>query len=91
MTVDGFWRDPEGYFADVVWGNFKEAHGRYFVGGDVEGDVDLGVCAREGVRVGPVGERVMGVLEWVLGVVGECVGRVGEEDGEDGEGKEGDG
>lgn len=72
MTLDGFWADPPGYFEDVVWPSYEEGHGRYFRGGDVEGDVDVDGegDGGEGVLVGPGGEEGLeGVLEWVVGVV----------------------
>ena len=56
VTVEGFWRDPEGYFDGVVWPNYV---GEY--GGLVEGE--------GGVRVSDERWGLEECLEWVVGVV----------------------
>ena len=56
VTVEGFWRDPEGYFDGVVWPHYV---GEY--GGLVEG---VG-----GVRLSDEGWGLEECLEWVVGVV----------------------
>ncbi|MCJ1466613.1 ribosylnicotinamide kinase [Pseudocyphellaria aurata] len=73
-TLEGFWADPPGYFEDVVWPHYVEAHARYFEGGDVEGGVDEEACQSEGVVVGSEEEGLEGVLEWVVGVVRKEMG-----------------
>ena len=57
VTVEGFWRDPEGYFDGVVWPNYV---GEY--GGLVEGE-------GTGVRVSDERWGLEECLEWVVGVV----------------------
>ncbi|KAL8710311.1 MAG: hypothetical protein Q9220_005081 [cf. Caloplaca sp. 1 TL-2023] len=71
-TMEGWWEDPPGYFDKVVWPNYVEENGCFFVGGDVEGRVDGGFCEREGVKVWQgKGEGGLGeVLRWVVREVG---------------------
>lgn len=68
VTLDGFWSDPPGYFDDVVWPNYVESHARYFLKGNVEGEVDEGK-SKGGVHIGPREGRVVEVLEWVVNVI----------------------
>lgn len=70
VTLEGFWKDPEGYFERVVWPGFVREHGWLFEGGNVEGVVGRGV--REGqwgsVVVGLIEEGGLdGLVEWVVG------------------------
>lgn len=74
VTLDGFWSDPPGYFDDVVWPNYVESHEKYFLKGNVEGEVDEVKC-KGGVHIGPREGRVVEVLEWVVNVIrGEVEG-----------------
>ena len=57
VTVEGFWRDPEGYFDGVVWPNYVGEHG-----GLVEGGGGGGGVWEEGWGLEEC-------LEWVVGVV----------------------
>lgn len=79
VTLEGFWKDPEGYFEEVVWPGFVREHAWVFEGGDVEGVVRENVVRGEGVRVGDVGVGLEGGLGWVMGVIRE--GLEGEEGG----------
>lgn len=72
VTLDGFWSDPPGYFDDVVWPNYVESHAKYFLEGNVEGEVDQVKC-KGGVHIGPMEGRVVEVLEWVVNVIREEV------------------
>lgn len=49
VTLEGFWRDPEGYFEDCVWPEYVKSHERFFVNGDVEGEIkaDTGLVMTE--------------------------------------------
>ena len=69
VTMEGWWEDPPGYFDKVVWPNYVEENGIFFVDGDVEAEVDEKRCAREGVSVCPVmcEDGLGGVLRWVVG------------------------
>ncbi|MCJ1226602.1 ribosylnicotinamide kinase [Toensbergia leucococca] len=82
------WWRTEKYFDEVVWRNFERVHGVLFVGGDVEGRIEEGVCADLGISViGALEAGVGEVLGWVVGVlVGEVERGVGgdEEDGDGG-------
>lgn len=74
VTLDGFWSDPPGYFDDVVWPNYVESHEKYFLKGNVEGEVDEVKC-KGGVHIGPREGRVVEVLEWAVNVIrGEVEG-----------------
>lgn len=68
VTLDGFWTDPPGYFDDVVWPNYVESHEKYFLNGNVEGEVDEVNC-KGGVHIGPREGGVVEVLEWVVNVI----------------------
>ncbi|KAL8642992.1 MAG: hypothetical protein Q9228_000391 [Teloschistes exilis] len=66
-TMEGWWEDPPGYFDKVVWPNYVEENGGFFVRRDVDGEVDVEVCEREHVTIkkgdnGGLGE----VLKWVV-------------------------
>ncbi|KAI4102437.1 MAG: hypothetical protein L6R37_004376 [Teloschistes peruensis] len=66
-TMEGWWEDPPGYFDKVVWPNYVDENGGFFVRGDVDGEVDVEVCEREHVKIkkgdnGGLGE----VLKWVV-------------------------
>ncbi|CCG81399.1 Nicotinamide riboside kinase [Taphrina deformans PYCC 5710] len=37
VTLEGFWKDPEGYFEDCVWPEYVSNHQQFFLDGDVEG------------------------------------------------------
>lgn len=39
-TLDSYWVDPPYYFDEFVYKSYKEAHGRLFIDGDVEGNLD---------------------------------------------------
>lgn len=69
VTLDGFWTDPPRYFDDVVWPNYVESHERYFVRGNVEGNVDEEKCKEAGVHIGPREGGVVEVLEWVVSMI----------------------
>ena len=74
VTLDGFWSDPPGYFDDVVWPNYVESHERYFLKGNVEGEVDE-EKGEGGVHIGPREGGLVEVLEWVVSVIkGEVEG-----------------
>lgn len=67
VTLEGFWRDPEGYFDGVVWPNFVGEH---------EGLVEVGEGeGRFGEEVWCSDERwgLERCLEWVVGVLGREV------------------
>ncbi|KAL8655655.1 MAG: hypothetical protein Q9210_000765 [Variospora velana] len=67
-TMEGWWEDPPGYFDTVVWPNYVEENQGFFVGGDVEGDVDEERCQREAVKAKMGTGRALGeVLRWVSG------------------------
>lgn len=51
VTVEGFWADPEGYAADVVWPNYAESHAWLFRDGDVEGGLDGDIVRDNGIQV----------------------------------------
>ena len=36
-TIEGFWKDPPGYFDKIVWPNYVAEHQWMFENGDVEG------------------------------------------------------
>lgn len=38
VTLEGFWKDPEGYFDDVVWPEYRASHDHLFKHADVEGE-----------------------------------------------------
>ncbi|KAF1977873.1 P-loop containing nucleoside triphosphate hydrolase protein [Bimuria novae-zelandiae CBS 107.79] len=71
VTLEGFWADPPGYVDQIVWPNYVADHKFLFQGGDVEGELDEGVCKRVGIEGMPrEAEGDMGVcLEWAVGVL----------------------
>ncbi|KAF1942031.1 P-loop containing nucleoside triphosphate hydrolase protein [Clathrospora elynae] len=71
VTLEGFWEDPPGYVDRIVWPNYVADHAFLFKEGDVEGEMDEGVCERVGVKAMPrEAEGDMGVcLEWAVGVL----------------------
>ncbi|VBB77118.1 Putative nicotinamide riboside kinase [Podospora comata] len=91
VTLEGFWKDPEGYVEEVVWPNYVEQHGYLFVDGDVKrGRLDRKVLEREGILAmggghgdGHGDEEGFGeVLVWAVGeVVNRLEGVLGGEGG----------
>ena len=76
-TMEGWWEDPPGYFDSVVWPNYVQENGGWFVDGHVEGEVDEEVCGSEGVKVQDMGLGKAGlgeVLRWVVREIGRVVG-----------------
>ncbi|KAK4205602.1 putative nicotinamide riboside kinase [Triangularia verruculosa] len=76
VTLEGFWKDPEGYVEDVVWPNFVEQHAYLFQDGNVKGGkLDKAVLEREGILAMEGGEEE-GFGEVLIWAVGEVVGRL---------------
>ncbi|KAL8768351.1 MAG: hypothetical protein Q9209_005385 [Squamulea sp. 1 TL-2023] len=50
-TMEGWWEDPPEYFDKVVWPNYVEENKGFFIEGRVEGEINDGVCKKEGVKV----------------------------------------
>lgn len=44
VTLEGFWEDPPGYVEKIVWPNYVKDHKFLFENGDVDGELDKGVC-----------------------------------------------
>lgn len=42
MSEGALWRDPPGYWEDIVWPAYVEAHAALFEGGDVESGRQVG-------------------------------------------------
>ena len=42
MSEGALWRDPPGYWEDIVWPAYVEAHAELFEGGDVESGRQIG-------------------------------------------------
>lgn len=81
-TMEGWWEDPPGYFDKVVWPNYVAENRGIFVGGDVEGKVDVERCKREGVSVRMGAEGGLGELfSWVVGEMRGGLDRGEVEDG----------
>lgn len=76
VTLEGFWKDPEGYVDEIVWPGYVRDCGWVFEEGDADGG-DVTAFAREEMRIRMVpglGEWKMGeVLEWGFGMVKEGV------------------
>lgn len=86
VTLEGFWRDPEGYFDEVVWPGYVREHGGlvgregggYVEGPPGEGGGDGGGGGGGGgmgVWVSDPGWGLEECLEWIVGVVGRVVER----------------
>ncbi|KAL9075886.1 MAG: hypothetical protein Q9161_001280 [Pseudevernia consocians] len=79
VTLEGFWRDPEGYFERVVWPNYVGEYGGLVGVGEGEGGGGGGERREfEGQRVWLSDPRwgLEECLEWVIGVVGKEVERI---------------
>lgn len=37
VTLEGFWKDPPGYFDDIVWPGYVKAHSHLFLNNQVDG------------------------------------------------------
>lgn len=75
VTLEGFWEDPPGYVDKVVWPNYVADHKFLFRDGDVEGELDEGVCKAIDIHGMPrEAEEDMGkCLEWALGVLEDVI------------------
>ncbi|ORY64008.1 P-loop containing nucleoside triphosphate hydrolase protein [Pseudomassariella vexata] len=49
VTLEGFWKDPEGYVDKIVWPNYADAHAWLFEKGDVEGTLNERVLTERGI------------------------------------------
>ena len=49
ITQEDFWKDPPGYFDQIVWPNFVKDHSFLFEDGNVQGSVDQAVAS--GLRI----------------------------------------
>ena len=71
VTLEGFWEDPPGYVDQIVWPNYVQDHKFLFERGDVEADLDAGVCEELGIEGMPreaEGNLSVG-LEWAVRVL----------------------
>ena len=71
VTIEGFWKDPEGYWEDVVWPNYVREHAGLFKNGDVEGKLKEEVERERGIKCQELEWGLDEVLEWVVGLVAE--------------------
>lgn len=85
VTLEGFWRDPEGYFDRVVWPGFVRVYGPLFEGGNVEGKKIVGGGGGGGDGGGSLEDDGPGEV-----LVGPVLGD-GEEEGDQGSVDDGDG
>jgi nicotinamide/nicotinate riboside kinase len=71
VTLEGFWEDPEGYVDAIVWPNYVEDHAFLFEKGNVEGELDRGVCGKLGIKgmEGTVEEDMTTVFGWACGIL----------------------
>ncbi|CBX93143.1 similar to Nicotinamide riboside kinase 2 [Plenodomus lingam JN3] len=71
VTLEGFWEDPPGYVDKIVWPNYVQDHKFLFLGGDVHGPLDPGVCSRVGIHPMPpdAEENMAECLAWAVGVL----------------------
>ncbi len=91
VTLEGFWRDPDGYVDEVVWPNYVREHAWMFEAGDVDaGGVRREVQERWRIEVAPgFGESGVGdLLAWAVGLLGARVGREVRDGMEEGGGME---
>lgn len=75
VTLEGFWKDPPGYVDNIVWPNYVHDHKFLFVDGDVEKELDQGVCARIGLEAMPreAEKNMERCLEWTVGVLEKVI------------------
>ena len=66
VTLNGFWRDPEGYFEGCVWPGYVREYGGFLGRGEEEG---RGGEVVGGVWCSDVGWGLEECLRWVVGVV----------------------
>lgn len=65
VTLEGFWKDPEGYVDAIVWPNYVDAHRWLFENGDVEGELSKETLTKEGI-LAQVGKGVDVDMETTL-------------------------
>lgn len=78
VTLEGFWKDPEGYVDEVVWPNYVRDHGWMFHDSDVDQGELVPLVEKQGISVGPgKGEKSMSeLLDWSVDTIRREVNRM---------------
>lgn len=50
VTLEGFWKDPPGYFDDIVWPGYVKAHSYLFEDGQVDGPLTSQAVTEFGIK-----------------------------------------
>ncbi|KAG5360380.1 Nicotinamide riboside kinase [Yarrowia sp. B02] len=69
VTLEGFWKDPEGYFHNIVWPGYLKTHKQLFENENPNGEPSKD-ATREGIRIVPTNDfDVAETLDWVFDVI----------------------
>ncbi|KAG0638924.1 P-loop containing nucleoside triphosphate hydrolase protein [Tuber brumale] len=68
-TIEGYWKDPPGYWDEFVWPNYVKAHKHLFVNGDVEGDLDEEVISSQGIHSPGIDWSMSEILPWTVDLI----------------------
>ncbi|RPA79054.1 hypothetical protein BJ508DRAFT_377879 [Ascobolus immersus RN42] len=77
-TVEGWWKDPEGYFERVVWPGYVKSHGWLYKsrGQGAEeglGELDEEVLREWGIKQAESEWGMEKILEWAVGEIGDLI------------------
>ncbi|KAK9454061.1 P-loop containing nucleoside triphosphate hydrolase protein [Dipodascopsis uninucleata] len=65
-TLEGFWRDPPGYFDTIVWPGYVQSHKHLFNNGDVNGELNELAISNGINTVSSLDMHMKDILEWAL-------------------------
>lgn len=67
VTLEGFWKDPPGYFDDIVWPGYVKSHSHLFVDRKLEGPLTDTALTSYKLNIPPsLDMNMQDILEWSL-------------------------
>ena len=78
VTLEGFWKDPDGYVDEIVWPNYVKEHRWMFHGGNVDQSSLSDSVRLQNILVAPgKGERSLTeILPWSVETIENEINRV---------------
>ncbi|KAK9368363.1 P-loop containing nucleoside triphosphate hydrolase protein [Lipomyces kononenkoae] len=70
-TIEGFWVDPPGYFDNIVWPGYVNAHKHLFEGEDIEGPLAPYAIQQDIRTASAIDLHMRDMLKWALDVIAE--------------------
>lgn len=67
--IEGYWKDPPGYWDKIVWPDYVKTHKRLFVNGNVEGELDEEVISSQGIHSPGIDWSMSEILSWAVDLI----------------------